>query len=297
MSATITTVAAALPESFQLRRRSSQQDLLNAVSALQLLFQSGQHLDAEEFRLSNKRPSDQGIDEAEGKRVKGSSTSMDDEAARNKPRRCGRCLGCQAIDCGSCKACIDKKKFGGANVKKQACEQRRCLQPISSPGKRSPLSPDVSFAPVALPPPMATADALGYECAAGMFATDSAPILLPPPQASASKASSRRRFVRCGSCTGCTTPDCGVCRNCIDNPKFGGPGAKKKACIHRPCRSPIHPSADAAALPSLVHAQLPLDGHAPALARYAIADEVACLQGVIIPPDAIAVMPAAVGAQ
>lgn len=288
MSATITTsVTAALPDAFQMRRHSSQQDLLNAVSALQLLFQSGQRLD-DDYRLSTKRPSDQGIDELDGKRMKGSTTSAEDEAARNKSRRCGRCAGCQSTDCGSCKACGDKKKFGGANVKKQACEQRRCVQPVSSPGgKRAQLSPGMTFAPVSLPPPMLSADA--HEAAPGMFATDSAPPMPSPPQPAVSKASSRRRFVRCGSCTGCTTPDCGVCRNCVDNPKFGGPGAKKKACIHRPCRSPIHPSTDAASH-GFVAAQLPLERPAAAAQVHYELDEYARLHGVVIPPEALAIM-------
>jgi len=239
--------SAPLPESFQLRRRSSQQDLLNAVSALQLLFQSGQE---ESLRLSAKRALEMvGRDDDENKRHKHSSTSVEEEALRNKSRRCARCAGCQAIDCGSCKACVDKKKFGGANVKKQACEQRRCLQPVSSPGggKRLMASPDMSFAPISLLPPPMTCEAHD----ASMYATDSTP---PPPSHQAPpshKVASRRRFVRCGSCSGCTTPDCGVCRNCVDNPKFGGPGAKKKACIHRPCRSPIHPCDPSIAAPTL----------------------------------------------
>ena len=32
-------------------------------------------------------------------------------------------------DCGECKNCLDKPKFGGRNIKKQACEQRDCSDP------------------------------------------------------------------------------------------------------------------------------------------------------------------------
>lgn len=39
---------------------------------------------------------------------------------------------------------------------------------------------------------------------------------------------------RC-DCTGCLADDCGECRFCIDMAKFGGPGRKKKRCIHRQC--------------------------------------------------------------
>jgi hypothetical protein len=304
MTATITTFTAALPESFQMRRHSSQQDLLNAVSALQLLFQSGEQRDVEEaFRLTttSKRAYEAcyGYDsvDVDLKRLKGGSTSFmltDDDAARAKVRRCGRCAGCSAIDCGSCKACADKKKFGGSNVKKQACEMRRCTHPITSPLQTSHPSGDLPFAAVALPPPLSEARAAELYKHAFACAPHNAPSATLAPYAQlqavggggsvATKAASRRRFVRCGSCTGCTTPDCGVCRNCIDNPKFGGQGLKKKvravgrstprepvparrkngirpcshlppspsplppaplqACILRPCRSPIHPSSE-----------------------------------------------------
>ena len=33
---------------------------------------------------------------------------------------------CQRNDCGDCKACKDKPKFGGPGTAKQACEKRRC---------------------------------------------------------------------------------------------------------------------------------------------------------------------------
>ena len=37
-------------------------------------------------------------------------------------RRCGECTSCLiAEDCGNCVFCLDKPKFGGPNIKKQAC--------------------------------------------------------------------------------------------------------------------------------------------------------------------------------
>jgi len=45
------------------------------------------------------------------------------------------------------------------------------------------------------------------------------------------------RFNRCGSCVACRAKDCGTCKNCLDKPRFGGPGIKKKACIARVCRA------------------------------------------------------------
>mmetsp|Transcript_37874 Transcript_37874/g.121865 ORF Transcript_37874/g.121865 Transcript_37874/m.121865 type:complete len:336 (+) Transcript_37874:50-1057(+) len=50
--------------------------------------------------------------------------------------RCGACEGCKRADCGKCPNCKDKPKFGGAGVKKQACQYRRCLQPTRTGGGR-----------------------------------------------------------------------------------------------------------------------------------------------------------------
>lgn len=48
--------------------------------------------------------------------------------------RCGSCEGCRRSDCGRCPNCKDKPKFGGAGVKKQACQHRCCLQPTRTGG-------------------------------------------------------------------------------------------------------------------------------------------------------------------
>ena len=49
----------------------------------------------------------------------------------------------------------------------------------------------------------------------------------------------RRKRSRCGTCLGCLnrdkTQDCRVCRNCIDQKRYGGPGRLKKACVKRSC--------------------------------------------------------------
>ena len=41
-------------------------------------------------------------------------------------QRCGTCRGCTASDCGGCKNCRDKTKFGGPGIKKKACLRRVC---------------------------------------------------------------------------------------------------------------------------------------------------------------------------
>ena len=40
--------------------------------------------------------------------------------------RCGNCRGCVRGDCGECKNCLDKPKFGGRGIKKQRCLRRAC---------------------------------------------------------------------------------------------------------------------------------------------------------------------------
>ena len=39
----------------------------------------------------------------------------------------------------------------------------------------------------------------------------------------------------CGVCPGCLRDDCGMCRYCMDKPKYGGPGTKRQRCAERAC--------------------------------------------------------------
>ena len=43
-------------------------------------------------------------------------------------------------DCGECKNCLDKPKFGGRGIKKQACLRRSCYNPQEG-SDESPSSP------------------------------------------------------------------------------------------------------------------------------------------------------------
>ncbi|KAK3107240.1 hypothetical protein FSP39_010101 [Pinctada imbricata] len=63
--------------------------------------------------------------------------------------------------------------------------------------------------------------------------------LKSPPKA-AGRVLQGKRKKRCMKCEGCLNKDCGTCVNCLDNPKFGGPGTKRKACKFRVCRFPIY---------------------------------------------------------
>ena len=48
--------------------------------------------------------------------------------------RCGSCTDCVRGDCGGCRNCLDKPKFGGSNRSKQACLQRVCSNPQEKDG-------------------------------------------------------------------------------------------------------------------------------------------------------------------
>jgi len=52
-------------------------------------------------------------------------------AGNKRPRsvRCGKCDGCERDDCGTCKNCVDKPKFGGIGQRKQGCIMKHCKQP------------------------------------------------------------------------------------------------------------------------------------------------------------------------
>ncbi|KAM9310614.1 histone-lysine N-methyltransferase 2B isoform 1-T1 [Pholidichthys leucotaenia] len=44
------------------------------------------------------------------------------------------------------------------------------------------------------------------------------------------------RSRRCGVCKGCNhEEDCGMCINCLDKPKFGGPNTKRQCCVYKRC--------------------------------------------------------------
>ena len=44
---------------------------------------------------------------------------------------CMACENCLKLDCGKCRNCLDKPKFGGRNTKKQRCIERICLRRVS----------------------------------------------------------------------------------------------------------------------------------------------------------------------
>ncbi len=151
-------------------------------------------------------------------------------ADQKRLARCGVCAGCTAKDCGACANCLDKPKFNGPGVKKQACVRRRCLQIVARARDEGDHVPrkkyKASAAHVLMP--------LGGD--ALIFDFD-APLGEPSLAPSAAGVLRRQpvRLQRCGKCVACKATDCGTCTNCADKPRFGGKGVKKQACIARRC--------------------------------------------------------------
>ena len=44
---------------------------------------------------------------------------------------------------------------------------------------------------------------------------------------------SAKKLGVCKQCPGCLAEDCGQCRQCLDKPKFGGPGRQKQKCVEK----------------------------------------------------------------
>lgn len=87
---------------------------------------------------------------------------LDAAAATKRPpalKRCGDCAGCRRRDCDRCINCRDRPSNGGPGLRKKACEQRRCLQPVPAdqappPGVRltgSAAVPKACWAPTPWP--------------------------------------------------------------------------------------------------------------------------------------------------
>ena len=49
-----------------------------------------------------------------------------------------------------------------------------------------------------------------------------------------------KRKTRCFKCSGCLAEDCGICKYCVDKPKYGGKGVLKQSCLKRKCSEIQH---------------------------------------------------------
>merc|ERR1712025_247688 len=51
------------------------------------------------------------------------------------------------------------------------------------------------------------------------------------------KTEGNKRKKGCDSCRGCLTPNCSVCKYCLDKPKFGGENKLRRRCVERKCET------------------------------------------------------------
>ena len=127
-------------------------------------------------------------------------------------------------DCGVCVNCLDKPKFGGPGKRKSGClawrKRPRC--DVVDVAAQVDASPSVALVDASLSVAADGTVALQL-CSSRSLAVvplplrDDAPLrdMIPEPAAAA------------------VGNDCGECVNCLDKPKFGGPGIKRKGCLER----------------------------------------------------------------
>ena len=58
-------------------------------------------------------------------------------ASGRKRKRCGICHNCTRPECGECKYCKDKPKYGGPGRLKQCCDRKKCQGLITHDGNSS----------------------------------------------------------------------------------------------------------------------------------------------------------------
>ncbi|KAG8470720.1 hypothetical protein KFE25_009141 [Diacronema lutheri] len=156
--------------------------------------------------------------------------------------------------------CLDKKQNGGRGIKKQACVRRVCvnLQPTGTkPCADATVSlVDASSDATRADQPAAEVDTVLHDVLESLFMLNKQPLArssgtsglsevvqraLAPAAVAGSDVPSRSaavRLMRCGKCAACAIGDCGTCKNCLDKPRYGGPGVKKQACVARRCMRP-----------------------------------------------------------
>ncbi|KAJ1628587.1 hypothetical protein T492DRAFT_841478 [Pavlovales sp. CCMP2436] len=175
--------------------------------------------------------------------------SLRHKAPVPRTTRCGVCAGCLRIDCNQCPNCMDRRVNGGPSIKKQACVRRACISLKS--GKLMP--PDAPLPPPSaalalhepsVPPPsrpsthppevLESLFMLNKQPSFEVARNPESPAFPESPLVAGGKALVLR-LMRCGVCTGCLVSDCGRCKNCLDKPRYGGPGVKKQACVARQC--------------------------------------------------------------
>lgn len=65
------------------------------------------------------------------RKQKGTPEEEEAKKKSKRRRRCGECENCKRVeDCGSCRICLNKSKFGGPGTLKAQCTLKRCTAPV-----------------------------------------------------------------------------------------------------------------------------------------------------------------------
>ncbi|KAA0184155.1 hypothetical protein HAZT_HAZT008957 [Hyalella azteca] len=205
--------------------------------------------------------------------------------SRRRSKRCNVCKGCiTSEDCGACRYCLDKAKFGGPNKLKQVCKEKRCVYELTCEMQFCDYIQMEEFkatqsncnAISQFSAEFARSEA--HTTAAAAIAAASSNCDSPDSMLSASKKSHKninkknkqklgkdgkpvpvkpgRMKYQCNRCYGCSTDlCCKSCIYCVDMPKYGGGGRFRQKCLRRLCIS--HPRLLSNKMPSGTDADCP----------------------------------------
>jgi len=167
---------------------------------------------------------------------------------RRRKSRCQKCPGCLRKDCGVCKNCQDRPKFGGPNRMKQACARKRCSNWRNAGNCLDLAEEEISDFPAdqgrlgEVPDQSSTLPKLAEVAGVSRLVEEKSKSSI---SLSGKVLQSRKRRRKCKTCVGCKSPDCGKCKSCKNKVKFGGDGHYKQACRLKVCKNPYHPDSDA----------------------------------------------------
>ena len=139
-------------------------------------------------------------------------------------------------DCGECLNCKDKPKFGGPGTKRKGCLIRRETKPLRPSGLSVTVvgTPPVASMLANKSPKRDSLSTGGSVDSVSVGQTSDADEAGPAPVPLSAPSSD-------------PNDDCGVCVTCLDKPKFGGRGIKRKGCLRKKevtdaTRSVAHPA-------------------------------------------------------
>jgi hypothetical protein len=127
-------------------------------------------------------------------------------------------------DCGTCKNCLDKRRYGGPGTLRQICVLKLAAKAAANPSRTlamlSTKTGAVQTGPEPKLVPLAEAETDGTTLAIRLSSYK--------PEPSVTEASGAATlFVSNG------LEDCGTCKFCLDKRKNGGPNKWRKACENR----------------------------------------------------------------